>query len=161
MAGRGIDMLLLKGKNDTIDKFYRSSKDQLWKDTWTECRNIDRIDNGSMSPLWQKINMGVISTTEAVKLLSQLETVVIKKITGFRANGKLVLLTDLYPQKGGEYFCFFKKEGLRWHLLQVGAKRVNEMMAVGTDSSNRSELPMITYSKVSEEGETEFVLPNF
>lgn len=162
MAGQGIDMLLLQGAGRSVQKFYRTDRENLYRDGWAECLSADKIENGSMSNLWQKLSMGLITPTEAVVSLARSENIQVKRIFAFRANRRLVKLKDVYPQEGGEYLCFFKTEGFKWSLLQVGAKNLHEMMAVGSDSSNRSELPMIAYSKVSDEtGEKEFVLPNF
>lgn len=162
MAGRGIDTLFLQvDDKGRVDRFYRSEREQVWRDTWVNCINADRTENGTMSPLWQKLSWGIATMSDVVKILIRDERIAVRKIVAFRANGRIVWLKDLYPQKGGMYLCFFKKEDFKWSLYQVGAKSVKEMLAVGNDSSNHSELPMIAYLQVSDDGEREFVLPNF
>jgi hypothetical protein len=161
MGGRGVETLYLPLNSGVVNVFVRRNWENVFKDTWTGAIAADRNEDGTMSTFWKKMEMGVRSMDEAVKMLIKAKDIVARKIVAFRANGNMINVSELYTQKEKtEYICFFKKTGFKWDLYQVGAKTVDELKAVGIDSLNRSELPLIACSQIID-GKREFVFPNF
>lgn len=161
MAGRGIEVVVTVDKegNEYIKR--RRFFSQVFTDTWVHNVSADHQGKKGMSVLWKKLSAGLVTPTDVVKVLLTSSDFAVQRITKFQANGNIVKVSDIYPDVRGGFYCFFKKDGLRWSLFQVSAKSINEMKAIGEDNSGNSNLPLIAHKITSEDGETEFYFPNF
>lgn len=157
MGGRGIDLVVLKnGEKEQV--FKRLSITRPWKDTWTDCLSIDKRQDGTMTPFWEKITEDV-SPRSIIEIFLKSDKHLVREIVAFRANGNLVWLKDIYPYfKNPSFYCFFKTNKKNLLLYQVGCKSIKEALSVGGNNYS-SNLPM-TIVLSGEEKEKTFSIPN-
>lgn len=161
MAGRGIEVVVTVDREGNEHIKRRMYFRQVFTDTWIKNENVDNQGKKGMSVLWKKLSTDLVTPTDVVKILLASDDFATQKIKKFQANGNIVNVSDIYPDVKGGFYCFFKKKGVRWSLLQVRSKSVKEMQAVGEDYDGYSNLPLVAYKTTSEEGQIEFHFPNF
>lgn len=162
MAGRGIDALVLTGKNGTQKIVRKMRYPPLFGgNAWLYNESVDRDESKGMSVLWKKLSIGLVTPTDVVKALLSSKKHEVRSIQQFSVNGNILKVSDIYPDVKGEFYCFFKKNGPRWSLLQVGAKSVKEMTLAGEDFRQESHVPLIAHLITLEDNSKEFHFPNF
>lgn len=158
MAGRGLEMLMLRSKSGGYVRVWMSKSNYITSQSWTDNISVDRGKDDKISKIWERFEEGSDSPADFVRRMLAREDIETRKIIGFRSNGNFTDCSRLYPQEGGnEYLCFFKKNGMQWKLLVAGSKNANEIKSAGTDNKGVSIVPLVAYKN----NERTFQLPNF
>lgn len=153
MAGYGITKLCLV---DTQEEKYVISKERNKLSTKKSWNGFIHLMSNKMT---RNLVLKRISTQSFLEHLFKQKMIVVKQITAFESNGKVVKLKELYP-KVESYYCCFYVDGYNLKLMSLESKTIEEIRATGYDYYRNSRVPFIVTIATLTDGKTHVVPVN-
>lgn len=150
MAGYGITGLCLKLENGKTQIIPKSRIKFPTVPCWNGFMHL--LSN----PMARDLMSGRESTQYFLKTLFQKKLIQVKEIESIISNNEIIPLSDLYPNCGPYYCCFYIEDnGLK--LMSLESKTIDEIRAMGYDYYRKSRVPFVVTVRTFENGKKEMV----